>query len=572
MSLTRSKQSSLQFVSRYASFTAAVAAIGSTPTTLILDVPTTMTATTAVPATLSIEVLASGTITRTTGTLTIVGSFYAGVRQVFINFGTDYVKFSPGFGREVFPEWWGTTGDMAVYINAAIKSIAVYTAIGNSPSKRALGGGTVKLGPGSYTTNTPITMYQSIRLIGAGKESTRIVAASMTNSNVIILSYILVSGVGQLKANISIRDLTIEGGSYTNNGVFSPEGYGLMLSSIKDVNIRYCGVGIRIEGGWLNKFVDIDTADCIVGFVGICLNSSRAFVRNMFDNFTIQRFTRTGMFISGEHNVLLGVVCEFSSWIGTDAAPANVNSHAFPVGIEIFGKDATTLLLVGVRSYANIIQDSYFESITGGVGGVGIYIDNVDMGVDGLSLNKRTKLLDNHFINNVDNPMYINNAHSTFIKEATFIADVHVTLGAGAVSTVIESENTINIVDNTAAGGDYILHSSSMNDFSTPKIAPGRTSKFFQFAKNMVDDGTITLPRVTKGGYGVIVGNNGATLSHFVSSDAGAVTLINNTADVVANADTDTKLCIGTASPQEPIIIKNRLGAEKSVIILFWYD
>jgi hypothetical protein len=65
---------------------------------------------------------------------------------------------------------------------------------------------------------------------------------------------------------------------------------------------------------------------------------------------------------------------------------------------------------------------------------------------------------------------------------------------------------------------------------------------------------------------------NNQTLSTFYVSSTGTVTLSGATADVVANADTDTKLCIGTAPAQVPVIIKNRLGATKLVMVEFTYD
>ena len=54
--------------------------------------------------------------------------------------------------------------------------------------------------------------------------------------------------------------------------------------------------------------------------------------------------------------------------------------------------------------------------------------------------------------------------------------------------------------------------------------------------------------------------------------DDGDVILILNSANVVANADTDTKICIGTAATQEPLTIRNRLGAQKNINLIIWYS
>lgn len=49
--------------------------------------------------------------------------------------------------------------------------------------------------------------------------------------------------------------------------------------------------------------------------------------------------------------------------------------------------------------------------------------------------------------------------------------------------------------------------------------------------------------------------------AHFLIDGDGDVTLISNSSNVVANADTDTKLCLGISASQEPLVIKNRLGS-----------
>jgi hypothetical protein len=99
---------------------------------------------------------------------------------------------------------------------------------------------------------------------------------------------------------------------------------------------------------------------------------------------------------------------------------------------------------------------------------------------------------------------------------------------------------------------------------------------FFGYNASKADDAIIYLPPVTTNGFGVVIASpSGATIAErtqfFVDND-GDVTLINNSTNVVANADTDTKLCIGTAAAQEPLQIKNRLGGTRILNIMFWYD
>ena len=110
----------------------------------------------------------------------------------------------------------------------------------------------------------------------------------------------------------------------------------------------------------------------------------------------------------------------------------------------------------------------------------------------------------------------------------------------------------------------------------TAKYSPsGATAvlNFYGFNKSLADDGTTTLSAVTTNGIGAVcIDSASLKYTFFVVDATGTVTLISNSASVVANADTDTNLCIGTAVTQEPLTIKNRLGGVKVVNILFWYD
>lgn len=94
-------------VSEYASLTAAVTAIGSTPATLLVNDATTLTAGTTIPSTLALEVTPIGSINQGAYTLTINGSVDFPDKQVFT--GTGAVS---GTGlKETRPEWWGALGN-----------------------------------------------------------------------------------------------------------------------------------------------------------------------------------------------------------------------------------------------------------------------------------------------------------------------------------------------------------------------------------------------------------------------------------------------------------------------------
>ena len=96
--------------------------------------------------------------------------------------------------------------------------------------------------------------------------------------------------------------------------------------------------------------------------------------------------------------------------------------------------------------------------------------------------------------------------------------------------------------------------------------------KFFAKSESVEDDGSFQLPNITNSAWGfVAIGNNEEYAIFFISGN-GNVTLAFNSTNVVANSDTDGKFCIGTATSQEPLVVKNRLGAAKHVNLILWYD
>jgi len=98
----------------------------------------------------------------------------------------------------------------------------------------------------------------------------------------------------------------------------------------------------------------------------------------------------------------------------------------------------------------------------------------------------------------------------------------------------------------------------------------------FQFIGNVADEGSITMPfLVDYVAWGWITASTATVINDrtfFFIDGNGDVTLVSATGNVVANADTDTKLCVGTAASQEPLVIKNRLGASKHITLMIFYD
>ena len=93
----------------------------------------------------------------------------------------------------------------------------------------------------------------------------------------------------------------------------------------------------------------------------------------------------------------------------------------------------------------------------------------------------------------------------------------------------------------------------------------------YRHVGDLADDATFDLPAVTNGGMGLMVAGADEERAQFSIKSDGTVNLIIASANVVANVDTDAKVCIGT-SVASPCVIKNRLGGTKAILLQLWYN
>jgi hypothetical protein len=124
----------------------------------------TISVNTVVVPEVSLRMMKGAIITVNTGiTLTINGPFNCGPYKCFALAGTGVVAFGNSSLAEVYPQWWGATGDGitddSVAIQAALKTVASST------------GGTVRLPIGTYLTSTTTIRASGLfKLVGAGRE------------------------------------------------------------------------------------------------------------------------------------------------------------------------------------------------------------------------------------------------------------------------------------------------------------------------------------------------------------------------------------------------------------------
>jgi len=160
-------------------FTAAVAAIGSTPATLVVSKNVTVSASVTLPVTLGVEVINGAVITVNAGIKLIInGAFNAPMRQAFTYSGAGAsVLFGRGT-KMVIPQWWGAkgngstvAGDIASETAAMIAcfvSVRKSFTTSNWVNNADLGPATVYIPRGTYAINDSLPVFLNVHVAGEG--------------------------------------------------------------------------------------------------------------------------------------------------------------------------------------------------------------------------------------------------------------------------------------------------------------------------------------------------------------------------------------------------------------------
>jgi hypothetical protein len=247
--VTRFDRDNITFESQYAyvnaddygGLSAAVTALGSTATTLLVNSNQTISADTTIPTTMSLRVEKGAVITvNTSKTLAINGAFQAGIYQVFNLSGTGTVTFGNGSVDSVYPEWWGSfTGlvsDTSAGFNMAINA-----------------GQKVILQPGTYLVNAVHTSGYPV-VQGAGMGVTYIKSYSASG-------YAWTESVTDSSWNthLVMNDLSILGTGSRNGFVFGdPVTYSTDITSagrciFNSVSFQGCVIGFNKPWGNLGN-------------------------------------------------------------------------------------------------------------------------------------------------------------------------------------------------------------------------------------------------------------------------------------------------------------------------------
>jgi hypothetical protein len=155
-----------QSVTAYASLSAAITAIGSTPAVVEIPATTTVSATLTSPVNITLSFTGSGMISVSSGqTFTVNGPIDAPLRQIFTGSGS--VKFGGRVGVAKV-EWFGAAGDGSTNDQVAIQA-AINAFVKSGSYQQA---GIVEF-TGGYVINSTVTILNNaIRLRGHGWGST----------------------------------------------------------------------------------------------------------------------------------------------------------------------------------------------------------------------------------------------------------------------------------------------------------------------------------------------------------------------------------------------------------------
>jgi hypothetical protein len=311
-------------IQSYASFAAAITAIGATKTTLLIDEPTAVSATVATPATLNYRFVSTGTLDIANAvTLTINGDIIATslLNQIFSYTGSGVVVLS---NMEISPGWWGakfddSTDDTNPW-NYAVAAISAH-------------GGTV-LHPGGVSKITaPIVWDGDVNLEGVGRTESEI--KNYGNDNCI-------ESIDDGSA--SVRDIVFRNFKITDGHGSRSTGDGVHLDG------KSSGASFFLENVLVKEH---DNGFTFLGIIEVVVIRCRS-VSNDAIGFYIDRGSDTG------------TLSTTSIFIETYASSNNI-------GYWI--EQITGFNLIGAIEESSIAQGYYLFNVTT-LTGIGVYSEN----------------------------------------------------------------------------------------------------------------------------------------------------------------------------------------------------
>lgn len=388
----------VKFIGQYRNyFDAAIASIGTTPTTLIVDQPCTMSAAVTVPTTCSLIIIKPGIIVNGSNALNINGAFPdPGPIQVFSGTGT--VSFGDDTVGVSSPMWFGGTGQYNVCVgtNAMLRAgstVEECTVVGHDALMNAK-----KDGDASHGRRNTAVGYMSLKTTTTGHENTGVGYVSLylntTGEQNVALGYGALMHNTEGSDNVAVgRDAMVWSTKGIQNTALGHEAMQQNTEGNYNVAVgrdacRMNTTGSENVGIGFTALRGNDTGDTNVAIGSAALLSSTyegsdaiaigesalRVVTTGNSNIGIGRWAGAGI-NTGSYNIAIGDGTLIKATTGTDNIAIGRNAgDAITTGVEntIIGGDAGHALVANSGSVFLGYKAGYYET-----GNNKLFIDNM---------------------------------------------------------------------------------------------------------------------------------------------------------------------------------------------------
>ena len=362
-------------VRSYASFSAAIDAIGASEKTLLIPNEQAVAADKTVPVNVTLKFLQGGSLNITdTKTVTINGHVEAGLYQIFKWTGTGKVVFGAGAVKEVYPQWWGAIGG-----SGATDDTAAIQAAANSLTS----GGTLFFSVGTYKLTSKLTIG-NIHLVGNGYFST-------------VLNFVGCDGieapVGTMRIEIKTLSIFSDSSPKTKTGLalLGTNADRQLHDTVKDCYFSGWNKAILADYCWFAVFENILIEKSIIGinFYNTSVNNSINSIYSVHDNDVGSK----GIYLQASVDTTKkaeGIMISNSVLFGAKRAVDAEHVLALKVNncILDYNYDIGVRLLGGSRS---LVSNCWIAVVGAGV--TGVKIENAEAAV-----NSSQKIINNHIL------------------------------------------------------------------------------------------------------------------------------------------------------------------------------
>ena len=234
--------SNIVFCSDYDHPDDAITAIGASNKTLIVTEAETCDTNFTVPANVTVRFERGGKWTINTGiTVTFNGQIDAGLWQIFEYVGTGVLAGTPKV-KEVYPQWFGATGDGTTDDTIAIQDTIDFLS----------NGGTLFFPKGNYLVSNTFTISNRINIIGYGNESQIYQSADL---NLFVLDGI---------KNVTMKNLYLGSSATSDTAIIKLDN--AHRNQFEDITLAGGYKGIWVYGSLINTFINIKSYINFGGF------------------------------------------------------------------------------------------------------------------------------------------------------------------------------------------------------------------------------------------------------------------------------------------------------------------